>query len=325
VTIASAGQTTTQATQTISGAVDLANVGTTVTLFDGATAIGTATVQSNGSWSTAVTLAVGAHAIVANDTDVAGNVGTSNTVNYTINATNAFAHAFVFSLPQSASATNVILGDAKANTLVGTAGADLIDGKAGADTMSGGAGDDTYVVDNARDKVIENVGAGVDTVQTTLASYVLPTNVENGRLIGTSSQTLNGNSANNLLFSNDAGSRLSGGAGNDVLVAGKGADSLTGGVGNDVFRFDKLPSSAGHVTDFTAGQDVLDVRALFGAYVGHDPIADGWAKFVSDNAGGSVLMVDVDGPSGPAAFVAVTTLDHVLPGALTAQTDWIFY
>ena len=61
----------------------------TVTLFDtlnGVTSqIGTATVGSNGVWSTSVTLAGdGAHSIVAKDTDAAGNIGTSNPVVLTL-------------------------------------------------------------------------------------------------------------------------------------------------------------------------------------------------------------------------------------------------
>ena len=74
---------TNQASQLISGTVTETNEtlvsGTTVDLYDNGstTALGTATVQSNGSWSTTVTLAAGANSIVAKDTDLAGNPGQS--------------------------------------------------------------------------------------------------------------------------------------------------------------------------------------------------------------------------------------------------------
>ena len=42
--------------------------GDTITLYDGATAIGTATVASNGTWSMTVQLAVGAHTLSATQT-----------------------------------------------------------------------------------------------------------------------------------------------------------------------------------------------------------------------------------------------------------------
>ena len=61
--------------------------GDTVTVYDGTTVIGTATVDGNGNWSMTVTtaLADGKHVITATQTDAAGNVsGASNTVNLTI-------------------------------------------------------------------------------------------------------------------------------------------------------------------------------------------------------------------------------------------------
>ena len=87
VTIANAGGTVTQATQTVTGTVDTVDAGTTVTLLDGTTQVGTATVQANGTWTTDVTLASGTNTLTAQDTDAAGNTGTSNSVTYTLNST----------------------------------------------------------------------------------------------------------------------------------------------------------------------------------------------------------------------------------------------
>lgn len=55
--------------------------------------------------------------------------------------------------------------------------------------------------------------------------------------------------------------RLIGGAGDDVLIGAKGADVLTGGSGADTFV---ILSGANRdtITDFTAGEDVIDVTAL---------------------------------------------------------------
>ena len=93
VAITSTGGVTNQASQLISGTVTETNEtlvsGTTVDLYDNGsgTALGTATVQSDGSWSTTVTLAAGANSIVAKDTDVAGNTGSSAAVSYTLDTT----------------------------------------------------------------------------------------------------------------------------------------------------------------------------------------------------------------------------------------------
>ncbi len=90
VTIGTASATTNQSTQTISGTVAAteAVAGSTVTLFDTingvTTQIGTATVVG-GAWSTTVTLpGNGSHSIVAQDTDAAGNVGSSAPVVFTL-------------------------------------------------------------------------------------------------------------------------------------------------------------------------------------------------------------------------------------------------
>jgi len=50
-------------------------------------------------------------------------------------------------------------------------------------------------------------------------------------------------------------------AGNDIINGNDGNDTMTGGLGSDVFIFE--PGS-GHdtITDFTIGQDLLDVSEL---------------------------------------------------------------
>jgi Ca2+-binding RTX toxin-like protein len=126
---------------------------------------------------------------------------------------------------------NTIDGAAGNDTLIGLAGADTIIGGAGSDMMIGGAGDDTYVVDVAGDVVVENPDEGIDTIQTTLASFVLGANVENLTYTGSSTFTGTGNAAANV---------ITGGAGNDTLDGKAGDDTLIGGAGNDTYIVDSL-------------------------------------------------------------------------------------
>ena len=84
---------TNQATQTISGTVSSteATPGATIYLYDNGstTAIGSATVGSGGAWSTSVTLSgSGTHSIVAKNTDIAGNTGTSFPVTFNLTIVN---------------------------------------------------------------------------------------------------------------------------------------------------------------------------------------------------------------------------------------------
>jgi cysteinyl-tRNA synthetase, unknown class len=84
VTITSKGGATTSAAQTIMGTVDVADAGSTVTILDGTTKIGSATVTAAGAWSAKVTLPKqGANIITATDTN-AGGTGTSNAATYTL-------------------------------------------------------------------------------------------------------------------------------------------------------------------------------------------------------------------------------------------------
>ncbi|WP_374471409.1 family 16 glycosylhydrolase [Phenylobacterium sp.] len=123
------------------------------------------------------------------------------------------------------------------------------------------------------------------------------------------------------LVSRTYGDTLTGGGGADTLTAGQGPDRLTGGAGADHFDFDALPWNAGHVTDFQAGVDKLDLSGLRAQYAGGDIGRD--VSFVADGAGGTKVMLDVDGPWGGQWPFHITTLDGVAPTSLT-RADWIF-
>jgi Ca2+-binding RTX toxin-like protein len=129
-----------------------------------------------------------------------------------------------------------------------------------------------------------------------------------------------------VLTSQHPGDTLTGGAGADTLNASQGPDQLTGGGGADHFVFQNLPWNSGHITDFTPGSDVLDLRPLFAAsaYAGSDPIADHWLEFRADGAGNTQVYFDSDGPSGREWPTFVTTLDHVTPSQITAG-DFLFH
>jgi Putative Ig domain/Bacterial Ig-like domain len=72
--------------QAISGSIDVADAGLTISIYDGTTLLGTATPNGSGDWQTTVTLpsAPGAQSITAQATDAAGNAGKSAVVNFTL-------------------------------------------------------------------------------------------------------------------------------------------------------------------------------------------------------------------------------------------------
>jgi Ca2+-binding RTX toxin-like protein len=154
-----------------------------------------------------------------------------------------------------------------------------------------------------------------------IASYALPEQVEHLTLAHFTVQEGFGNSANNILTGNKTASRLHGGAGDDMLVSIGGNDILDGGSGRDAFRFDKLVNTQSRISDFTLGEDVLDLRALLSAYRGSDPVADGWLKFQQAPEGVKVL-VDLDGAGSTYAMKQLVVLEGV-SGPLTAFHDWV--
>jgi Ca2+-binding RTX toxin-like protein len=128
-----------------------------------------------------------------------------------------------------------------------------------------------------------------------------------------------------VLTASKVGSVLVGGSGADTLNASMGSDTLTGGAGADRFVFAAEPWSPVHITDFTHGQDVLDLRGLFAGtgYAGSNPLADKYLVLISDGNGGTAVLFDRDGAgTGQKWGDYVIDLEHVSPTTLTSS-DWL--
>jgi len=119
-------------------------------------------------------------------------------------------------------------GDSGTDTLIGGQGNDRLVGGTGDDVLKGGVGDDYYFVESLNDIVIEQPGEGNDTIETG-QSLVLPDNVENLMLSGTSSKSLTGNDLDNILTGN---------SGKNILDGRGGVDTLIGGAGDDTYIID---------------------------------------------------------------------------------------
>ncbi len=194
--------------------------------------------------------------------------------------------------------------------------------------MAGGGGNDTYVVDNALDVVTEAVNAGTDTVETSLTSYTLSSDVERLIFTGTAGFTGNGNTLDNFIQSGNGADTLSTGGGNDTLSTGGGNDIVNGGIGNDTIDGgtgndtlsggdgnDRITGGAGNdamnVGPANAGNDVLVFDDTFGA--------DTVANFDANPVGGSDILdiTDIAGIT-TANFAANVSIQQV--GANTLVT-----
>lgn len=129
-------------------------------------------------------------------------------------------------------------GNALNNSIVGSSGIDTMYGMDGNDTLRGNDGDD-----------IAWGGNGFDTLRGDNG---------NDKLYGEAGDdSLNGGAGNDL---------LNGGTGNDLLLGGTGNDVMTGGAGSDIFRFyaaDVTTYSVDEITDFTSGQDKIDLKQVY--------------------------------------------------------------
>lgn len=160
-------------------------------------------------------------------------------------------------LPLTLYAQTVVNGTSAAETIYGTSGRDAIYGNGGADTLVGGSGDDTYIVQYQNVTIVEQQGGGLDSVKTT-TNFVLPDNVENLFIIGStgySGTTGSGNDLSNF---------IAGDANNQFILGGRGNDVLVGGGGSDTFIFS---SGSGYdaINDFqtgavSGGGDILRIK-----------------------------------------------------------------
>ena len=242
---------------------------------------------------------------------------------------------------------DTLTGSANADHLIGFAGADVMNGggandsleggdgndtltggasSAGGDTLAGGNDDDLYIVDTSTDFIVEDVGKGTDTVQSTVNITALAANVENLTLIGvningtgnaldnkitgtTGENNLDGSTGDDTLTGDDGDDTLLGDAGNDSLDGGAGADSLDGGDDNDTLiggtENDTLLGGAGtDKLDGGADNDLLDGGA------GNDTMTGGTGNdtYFVDSTSDSVG----EGLNEGTADLVKASVDHTL-------------
>lgn len=157
---------------------------------------------------------------------------------------------------------NVIRGGTGADAIYARDGDDTIYGGTGAaNTLLGQGGNDTYYVQAVGDSVVEYANEGVDTVRSSIATFVLSANVENLAYVGSGTFTGIGNALSNQLNGGAGADTLSGLDGDDVLIGGSGADQLQGGNGQDAFAYVGGETGYDRITDFAAADDRILVSS----------------------------------------------------------------
>jgi serralysin len=134
-----------------------------------------------------------------------------------------------------------------------------------------------------------------------------------------------GAGAGQVFTSDNAGDHWTGTSGADTFNLGRGGDVVAGGAGNDTFKFAEIPWAKGHITDFTPGQDALDLSAMYAryGYAGANPVGEGRLVLSSDSQGGTNVWFVADGLTNTTGTWLVTDLDHVSPSSLHVNGGWI--
>ena len=170
-------------------------------------------------------------------------------------------------------------GNTLANALVGNSAANVLNGKTGADKMVGGDGSDIYYVDHAGDVVTETNAAastgGTDSVYSSLGSYTLGVNVENGRIMATGSANLIGNGLNNVLYA---------GAGNNVLHGGAGSDTVDYSYATSAVRVN-LGVTIAQATAGSGSDTLISIEGLTGSRYNDLLIGNTVANVLNGHAG----------------------------------------
>jgi Ca2+-binding RTX toxin-like protein len=260
--------------------------GTRVSVFAGATLLGTAAVTA-GSWSlnyAGTPLTAGSYSLTAAAADVAGNLGTASAAyGLTVDALGA-----------------VLVGGADADSLSGSGGADTLIGGAGADALDGGGGLD--LVDyRATAGVLVDLATGTQSLLNDPGEVLDQlTSIEAVHGSG-SRDVIYGNAVANILIGDAGDDVLDGAGGDDTLTGGAGADELSGGDGYDMASYagDTAGVSVSLSTGLGFGGDaegdiLFDFEALSGGAGSDSLTGNSVANLLTGGAGNDML----DGGAG---------------------------
>src|SRR5208337_1015406 len=156
VAIIAAGLQSDQTTVSLSGTIDAADAGLTISIYDGGTSLlGSTTANSSGAWSTTVTVSsTGVHTLTAQATNL-GGTGVSNSVVDLVSASTSLSGGGQFVL---------FSGSGDAVTLSNTAGApDSVTGSGGTITLNSAqvlvTGSDSLIMGTGNNAVTASGGS----------------------------------------------------------------------------------------------------------------------------------------------------------------------
>jgi Ca2+-binding RTX toxin-like protein len=142
-------------------------------------------------------------------------------------------------------------------------------GSDGADTLAGSQGYDRIMA-----------GGGNDFIRSYAPADPMLGQTDARMAVADGADAIAAGSGNDTIYSGGGNDTVYGDYGNDYINAGTGNDVISGGLGNDTFAFGAIMTSPGsfmysgldRVTDFTQGDDVIDLRGYSTSYYGNPAV-----------------------------------------------------
>lgn len=196
------------------------------------------------------------------------------------------------------------------DTLIGGAGNDSITSGSGNDTIYDGSGNDTVNSGSGNDVVYAgsgndsyNGGSGFDTLNYSQATSGVTINAQNGSTSGFANDSFSGfeqfvgSDFNDTFLGSKDDDIFIGGDGDDQIRGFAGYDLFTGGAGSDTYNWEisdlvkgKKFYGSDTITDFTVGEDSLDLSAFTAAFAS-SPIDD--IVKMQETANGTMVSVKI--------------------------------
>ena len=163
-----------------------------------------------------------------------------------------------------------VTGGTGRDLISGGDGDDFLDGGSGvANELGGGDGNDFYVVSAVGDTIIEAVGGGTDTIQTSLSVFVNRANIEQLAFSNDSAHVGIGRDQDEAIIGNLGADSLFGRGGNDQLFGGEGAaNTLLGQDGDDTY----IVTAVGDTIIENAGEGIDTVQTSLTVFVLRDNV-----------------------------------------------------
>lgn len=323
-----------------------AGPGSTVTLYDGTTAVGNSTANAQGQWQiTSSTLSIGTHILTATATDTQGDVSDPSLA-LTLTVTSAPIDVPASNSVNVFDSNEAIVANTSNDAISAFGQGDVVSGGPGADTIgtygngdgvhegSGPAaistfGTATSIVGGAGNDVVNAYGANTSITGgsgfDTISAYGQDASISGGTGPDTVSvysnyDTVSAGSGNDVISVFGASSDIAGGSGFDTITVYGNSDTITGGSGPDtitVFGQDALVTGAGGTDLITLYGNLDTINGGSGpdtiSVFGNDDIVSGGTGADTISVTGSFDTVAPG--SGPAEVSITGSNDTVQAGA----------